>query len=180
MLSSCCQFCATPRPGQGDRLELAELQFFLYWLLHNDLAEGGRELHPPGCDLQGAGGLLPGEPLAHQAGELRQPPRGAAEDHQVPQESRHCHMDLNDYFKTNSVKRIKDNRILEISMTWMLQMPLSKVQRGFIHFSPRLSKIVPSIQSLNVDSGPNCWCRDFRREFFIWSNTRMSQTRTMP
>ena len=118
--------------------------------------EGGRELHPPGCDLQGAGGLLPGEPLAHQSGELRQPPRGAAEDHQVPQESRHCHMDLNDYFKTNSVKRIKDNRILEISMTWMLQMPLSKVQRGFIHFSPRLSKIVPSIQSLNVDSGPNC------------------------
>ena len=74
-------------------------------LLHNYLAEGWRELHPPGRDLHGAGGLLPGEPLAHQSGELRQPPRGAAEDHQVPHESRHCHMNLNDNFKTNNAKK---------------------------------------------------------------------------
>ena len=53
----------------------------------------------------GAGGLLPGEPLPHQSGELRQPPRSAAEDHQVPHESRHCHMNLNDHFKTNNAKK---------------------------------------------------------------------------
>ena len=65
--------------------------FSLYCrLLHNYLAEGGRELHPPGRDHEWAWRLLAGEPLAGQPGELWQPPHRAQVDQSVPHQAGYC------------------------------------------------------------------------------------------